>query len=647
MQSENQSRSNLSHPSTIAGKSSRVIAGVFAFVFVLAFSASAVHSVPTIRKAPTDPAPTTMPEVPGFDDSESVAGLASFFSAPSFNAGDNIYRFCLDTVFQFASGNASDCWGYTSPTNVDYAIMGINVGLVFVNVSTLEVVDTVPGVGCLWQDIKTYQNYCYGVTECGSGIQVIDLQYLPDSVKLVNTVPVSPASAGVTLNSSHNISIDTIKGFLYAEGFGQSGWTNRNILIHSLANPAAPSYVGGFGSITQDIHDMVANNDTVYVADGAVHSYSVWDLTNKAAPQLLSRWTPPAAGYAHNIWPNRNKSIAVTTEETAFRTVKVWDTQDLNNVQLLGQYLAPGNLAHNAQTKGDTVYLSHYESGMRVVDLSDPTNPVEIGALDTWPTENPSFNGCWGMYPYSPNGFIYGSNEDGKLFILHEEVVGAFDTLIVDSVTAPAGSKVQVDIYGTNSHPIHRVQIPLDYSGPANLTLDSVSTAGLRTASMEKVDTLSINPISRQISFALIASVSDANAGLAPGSGPVLSLFFSVSGSAPSGPSPVSIQSVGGVLTSYSDPCAVVVTPAATSGAVVVGSAGCCFVPGDSNSDFTMNIADVTFDIARIFSGGPGPLCQDQADANGDNSFNIADVTFLIARIFSGGPGPVCGTTGN
>ena len=72
----------------------------------------------------------------------------------------------------------------------------------------------------------------------------------------------------------------------------------------------------------------------------------------------------------------------------------------------------------------------------------------------------------------------------------------------------------------------------------------------------------------------------------------------------------------------------------------------CCNVAGDANHDGSYNIADITFGIALIFSGGPAPLCQDEADANGDNSFNIADVTYGIARIFSGGPAPVCGTTG-
>lgn len=72
----------------------------------------------------------------------------------------------------------------------------------------------------------------------------------------------------------------------------------------------------------------------------------------------------------------------------------------------------------------------------------------------------------------------------------------------------------------------------------------------------------------------------------------------------------------------------------------------CCDKAGDANDDGSVNIADVTFLIARIFAGGPAPACPDAGDANGNNKVNIADITYLIARIFAGGSAPVCGTTG-
>ncbi len=79
---------------------------------------------------------------------------------------------------------------------------------------------------------------------------------------------------------------------------------------------------------------------------------------------------------------------------------------------------------------------------------------------------------------------------------------------------------------------------------------------------------------------------------------------------------------------------------------VTIG-ASCCDVPGDADHSGSVNIGDVTFMIARIFSGGPAPLCPNESDANADGAFNVADVTYLISRIFSGGPAPVCGTVVN
>ncbi len=67
------------------------------------------------------------------------------------------------------------------------------------------------------------------------------------------------------------------------------------------------------------------------------------------------------------------------------------------------------------------------------------------------------------------------------------------------------------------------------------------------------------------------------------------------------------------------------------------------WVLGDANGDGNANIADVTFLINRIFSGGPGPNPNKTGDVNGDCSVNIADVTYMIARIFSGGPAPLIG----
>ena len=72
----------------------------------------------------------------------------------------------------------------------------------------------------------------------------------------------------------------------------------------------------------------------------------------------------------------------------------------------------------------------------------------------------------------------------------------------------------------------------------------------------------------------------------------------------------------------------------------------CCNNPGDADSNDSVNIADVTFIISMLFSGGNPPECRDEGDANGDNKTNISDVVFIVSAIFIGGDLPICGSSG-
>ncbi|MFH1891979.1 MAG: dockerin type I repeat-containing protein [Candidatus Zixiibacteriota bacterium] len=69
---------------------------------------------------------------------------------------------------------------------------------------------------------------------------------------------------------------------------------------------------------------------------------------------------------------------------------------------------------------------------------------------------------------------------------------------------------------------------------------------------------------------------------------------------------------------------------------------GTICVPGDADGSGEVDIDDVVYLIAYIFSGGlpptPDVCC---GDADGSGEVDIDDVVYLIAYIFTGGPAPI------
>jgi len=69
----------------------------------------------------------------------------------------------------------------------------------------------------------------------------------------------------------------------------------------------------------------------------------------------------------------------------------------------------------------------------------------------------------------------------------------------------------------------------------------------------------------------------------------------------------------------------------------------CEFICGDASGDDIVDISDVVYLIAYIFSGGLAPSPLLAGDANCDGMVDISDVVYLIAYIFSGGLAPCAG----
>ena len=317
------------------------------------------------------------------------------------------------------TAGGSDCWGYVDDEGTDYAIMGVLDGTAIVRAEDQKIITTIPGpeYGDYYyhRDMMTYGDYlyvCHEMTGTNQGIQIIDLSPLPDSVRYVTSYD-EVDYAGAYATTSHNLFVDEATATLYLVRSSYDGFR-----VVSLDDPENLNEVGV--AETPGIHDLFSRKDTVFVAEGYNKSFSIWDVTDKEnGPEFIVRVNVPGAGYVHTVWTTDDGQYLMTAEETANKTVKMWDIRDYDDIELVGEYLGESKLAHNVHIKDDLAFISHYATGVTVVDISDPTDLREVARYDTFVAhDRSSYYGAWGVYPYSPNDYVYASNVEGHLDIL-------------------------------------------------------------------------------------------------------------------------------------------------------------------------------------------------------------------------------------
>jgi choice-of-anchor B domain-containing protein len=349
----------------------------------------------------------------------------------------------------------NDIWGWTDPqTGKEWALVGRMDGTSFVDISNPEkpiVVANLPltkGANPnLWRDIKVYKNHAYIVADGAGqhGMQVFDLTRLRSISKTPMTVAPDTTYPGIA--SSHNIVINEESGFAYAVGVSGGGNTcGGGLHMIDIRNPKKPVFAGCFSdpqtgrASTGYSHDAQCvtykGPDATYrgreICLGSNETMlSIADVTDKKSPKAVSRSSYPNVGYSHQGWLSEDHryfymddeldELSGTTPKT--RTI-VWDLTDLDDPQVAEMYLSPTAASdHNLYIRGDTMYQSHYKAGVRIVDISNRTKPVEIGYFDTVPygENTPGFGGSWSNYPYFKSGNIIATSMNEGLFVLKKK----------------------------------------------------------------------------------------------------------------------------------------------------------------------------------------------------------------------------------
>lgn len=346
----------------------------------------------------------------------------------------------------------NDIWGWTDPsTSKEYVLVGRDDGIAFVDVTNpldpiyLGFLPITPGaVANSWHDVKVYQDYAFIVADGAGphGMQVFDLRVLRSHAGVPRTFTATTVYSQI--NSAHNIFINEASGFAYIVGASGEGTTcGSGLHMVDIRIPTAPSFAGcfadpntGFAS-TGYTHDVQC---VIYSGPDAAHAgreicfgsnetaISIADVTNKGAPVALSRASYPQRGYTHQGWLTADQRYFLVNDELDERNglvagtrTLVWDVVDLDDPILVAQFFGPNNaIDHNHYIRGNRMFASTYQFGLRVIDVSTPTAPSALGFFDTAPElpNTPGFGGSWSNYPFFPSGNIVVTSGNEGLFVL-------------------------------------------------------------------------------------------------------------------------------------------------------------------------------------------------------------------------------------
>jgi len=394
---------------------------------------------------------------------------------------------------ELSTAGGNDIWGHVDlNTGDEYAIMGVENGAAVVSLKdpfNPIVVGKVSGTRTGWRDIKTYQfydlslgrwkAYAYVSADGASDrVTIIDLSDLPNSIREVGRSTGDSQIHNIyvsNVNYSTGVSVNGRTPLLHSMGSNLYGGAHRS---YSLQNPERLTsvYVPTGAAKSDYTHDgtsfVVTDNRVAeqcqrsgeecdIFVDFNENTMRLWDQTDQTSLNELGTGLYANAEYTHSGWWTEDKKYVYVHDELDERNLNentalvIFDVTDLNNPVYKGRWIGDTTaIDHNGFVRGNRYYMSNYERGLTVLDITNPVSPIEVGFFDTYPLgDRNAFNGAWGVYPFLPSGLILVSDINSGLYILKDNTKNVAQGQIKFQnlqVTATEGETVEIKVQRAN-----------------------------------------------------------------------------------------------------------------------------------------------------------------------------------------------------
>ena len=228
----------------------------------------------------------------------------------------------------------------------------------------------------------------------GRGVVVADVTD-PTAPVEVTSFPAPPVSGGGV--NVHTLFVEGDRVYLANLDVG-------GIEIYDIADPTRPVPLGAYvypdaGALGGFVHDLFVQDGVAYLNYWSV-GFVVVDAADPAHPALLGVFDDYPRRTSHSNWVTEagGRRIAIHGDEDFDAHVRIIDVDPDSPTVFteIGSYQTrPQVSVHNIMATGGLALVTYYQDGLRVLDLADPTSPVEIAHFATWPGAASGYGGSF------------------------------------------------------------------------------------------------------------------------------------------------------------------------------------------------------------------------------------------------------------
>jgi hypothetical protein len=214
--------------------------------------------------------------------------------------------------------------------------------------------------------------------------------------------------------------------------FAVSPSPRGDVLLYDLSRPDQPVLQSRFVVADSDPTlgelpmDVAVLGNRLYISHWS-YGLAVAEVTDLRKPTLLGAYRyPKAASRSVAVGSFGNRTLAFELSESWDGRVRVLDVSAPEGIGQIGEFRLRSEVApHSMALSGSRLYTAWNQEGLRVLDVSVPSEPRQVAHYNTWRDSDPRrglsfYEGLSGLH-VPGDGFIYAAETSRGLLIFREQ----------------------------------------------------------------------------------------------------------------------------------------------------------------------------------------------------------------------------------